>query len=109
MKRYIYSLGAAMLFASCAPVMAQAYYGSGPNVPVHWYIDAGGSVTTGQTSNYLDNGWNIGGGVQWRPSPGPFSLRADLSYARNDATNQLLAEGAAANQTQIDNGWADLF
>jgi len=29
------------------------------------------------------NGWNIGGGGQWRPAPGPFSLRGDLRYSRS--------------------------
>jgi hypothetical protein len=111
MKRYIYSLGTAMLLGTCVPALAQGYYyGPGPaDYPLHWYVDAGGTVTTGQTSNYLQDGWNVGGGVQWRPQPGPFSLRGDLSYSRNDATNQLLNEGSAQNQTQINNGWSDLF
>jgi hypothetical protein len=116
MKRYIYSmaysLGAVLLLGGTAPAMAQVYYGGyGPaaDYPLHWYVDAGYSATTGQTSNYLDNGWNIGGGVQWRPQPGPFSLRGDLSYSRYDATNQLLYEGSVENQTQINNGWGDIF
>ena len=111
MKRYIYSLGAVMLLGTCVPALAQGYYyGPAPaDYPLHWYVDVGGTVTTGQTSNYLQDGWSVGGGVQWRPQPGPFSLRADLTYSRNDATNQLLQEGAVENQTQIDHGWADLF
>ena len=109
MKRYMYSLGAVMLLAGAVPAMAQVYYGPGPTLPLHWYVDGGYSVTTGQTTNYLDNGWNIGGGVQWRPSPGPLSLRVDGSFSRYDATNQLLADGAQANQTYINNGWGDIF
>ena len=109
MKRYIYSLGAVMLLGSCVPAMAQGYFGRGDNYPLHWYVDGGFTATTGQTSNYLDNGWNIGGGLQWRPQPGPFSLRLDLSYNRNNATNQLLSEGSVADQTRIDDGWSDIF
>jgi Outer membrane protein beta-barrel domain len=107
MKRYIYSLGAVLLLGGCLPAVAQVYYG--PGLPVHWYVDGGYSVATGQTSNYLDNGWNLGGGVEWTPTPGPFSLRADLNFSRYDATHQLLAEGEQQNQTEIDDGWADIF
>lgn len=109
MKRYIYSLGAVVLLGSGVPALAQGYFGRGADYPLHWYVDGGYTVTTGQTANYLDNGWNVGGGLQWRPQPGPFSLRLDLSYSRNDATNRLLNEGSAADQTQIDDGWGDLF
>lgn len=109
MRRYIHCLAAVMLFGGCVPAFAQVYYGPGPDYPLHFYVDGGYSVTTGQTSNYLDNGWNIGGGVQWRPQPGPVSFRLDLSYNRNDATNRLLYEGSVADQTQIDHGWADIF
>jgi hypothetical protein len=83
MKRYIYSLGAVLLLGAGVPAMAQGYYyGPGPDLPLHFYVDGGYSVMTGQTSNYLDNGWNIGGGVQWRPAPGPFSLRGPRRAAR---------------------------
>jgi hypothetical protein len=108
MKRYIYSLGAVLLLGGCLPAMAQGYYGPG-GLPIHWYVDGGYSATTGQTSNYLDNGWNLGGGVEWIPVPGPFALRADLNFSRFDATHRLLAEGAQQNQTEIDDGWADVF
>lgn len=107
MKRYIHSVGAVLLLGGCLPAMAETYYV--PQYPVHWYVDGGYSVTTGQTNNYLDNGWNIGGGLQWYPAPGPFSLRADLNFSRYDATNQLLAEGSAADQTDINDGWGDIF
>ena len=86
MKRYIYSAGAVLLLGGCLPAMADTYYV--PQYPVHWYVDGGYSMTTGQTSNYLDNGWNIGGGVQWRPAPGPFSrrtMKSELSLASSSA------------------------
>jgi opacity protein-like surface antigen len=105
--------GAALLVGGSLPALAQGYYygpgGPGPYNPLHFYVEGGSTITTGQTSNYLDNGWNLGGGVQWRPAPGPFSLRLDLNYSRNDASNQLLDEGSAADQTRIDDGWSDIF
>ena len=47
MKRYICSLGAVMLLGSCVPVMAQGYFGPGPDHPLHWYVDGGFTATTG--------------------------------------------------------------
>jgi opacity protein-like surface antigen len=32
-----------------------------------------------------------------------------VKYSRNNATTQLLSEGAAANQTQINHGWSELW
>jgi Outer membrane protein beta-barrel domain len=115
MKRYIYSiaysLGAVVLLGSAAPAMAQMYYAPyapGPDFPLHWFVDAGYSATTGQTATYLDDGWNIGGGVQWRPQPGPFSLRGDLSYSRFNGTD---APGfsPSGNPVVVDNGWTNVF
>jgi Outer membrane protein beta-barrel domain len=113
MKRYVNSLGAVMLLGCCMPVLAQSYYVSpapGPDyAPANWYFAGGYTVATGEAANFVDNGWNVGTGVQWRPHPGPISLRWDFEYSRNDATSQLLSEGAAANQTEINHGWSDLF
>src|SRR5262249_30224596 len=113
MKRHAHSLGTVMLLCCCAPALAQGYYAgprSSPNYPpANWYFAGGYTVATGEAANFVNNGWNFGGGVQWRLSPGPISLRWDFEYSRNDATNQLLSEGAAANQTKINHGWSDLF
>ncbi len=112
MKRYIYSLGAVMLLGSCMPALAEGYYvGPAPapdHPPANWYFAGGYTAATGEAANFVNNGWNVGTGVQWQ-TPGPISLRLDFAYSRNDATNQLLTEGAAANQTQINHGWSDLF
>jgi len=112
MKRYVYSLGVVTLLACCLPVMAQSEYGgpAGSNfMPGKGYAAGGYTVVTGEAANFVDNGWNVGGGMQWQPGPGPIWLRLDFEYSRNDATHQLLGEGAAANQTRIDHGWSDLW
>jgi hypothetical protein len=113
MNRYVYSMGAVMLLGCCMSALAQGDYAGPAPVPDHppanWYFAGGYTVATGEAANFVNNGWNVGTGVQWRPHPGPISLRVDFEYSRNDATNQLLTEGTAANQTQINHGWSDLF
>jgi Outer membrane protein beta-barrel domain len=113
MKRYVYSMGAVMLLGCCMPALAQGYYGNPPPGPDHdvakGYFAGGYTVAKGEAANFVDNGWNVGGGVYWRLPSGPVSLRLDFAYSRNNATNQLLSEGAAANRTHIDHGWSDLF
>jgi hypothetical protein len=112
MKRYVHSMGAVMLLGCCMPAIAQSDYAGPPPGSDYKlggsYLAGGYTVATGEAANFVNNGWNAGGGVQWR-TPGPISLRLDFEYSRNNATNQLLTEGAAANQTQIDHGWSDLF
>ena len=101
MKRYVYSMGAVMLLGCWMPALAQGDY-AGPasgyeHPPANWYFAGGYTVATGEAANFVNNGWNVGSGVQWRPHPGPISLRVDFEYSRNNATSQLLTEGAAAN------------
>jgi opacity protein-like surface antigen len=111
MKRYICSLGALLLSGTCVPALAQVYdqvYDQ--QRPLQWHVDGGYAVTNGRTADFLDNGWTIGTGVQWRPVAGsPFSLRGDLHYSRFEATDQLLTLGEIVNQTRIDNGHGDIL
>ena len=97
-----------LLIGGCAPALAQVYQYDNPR-PIQWFIDGGASVTTGTTSDFLNSGWNIGTGFTVRPDPrAPFMLRAELNYNRFAATDQLLALGAAANQTSVDNGYGSV-
>jgi opacity protein-like surface antigen len=103
MKRYIWSLGAVLFVGSCVPALAQVY--DPQQRPLQWHIDAGYSLTTGRTADFLDNGWSIGSGVTWRPlADSPLALRADLTYTRFSATDRLLNLGEVVNQTRIDDG-----
>ena len=101
MKRYVYSMGAVMLLGCCMPALAQGYFGGPPadadyNLPKR-YFAGGYTVATGEAANFVNNGWNVGTGLQWRLGPSPVSLRLDFEYSRNNATDQLLSEGAAAS------------
>ncbi len=106
-KYYVYSMGAVVLLGCCMPVLAGGH--SPEDTVANVYFAGGYTVATGEAARFVDNGWNVGGGIQWRLAPGPVSLRLDFEYSRNKATNQLLSEGAAANQTQINHGWSELF
>jgi opacity protein-like surface antigen len=104
MKSYIYSVGAALLVSSSVPVPAQDYYEYQP-LPIQWHVDGGYSVATGRTADFLDNGWTVGGGFQWKPAPdAPFAIRTDLHYSRFEATDKLLTLGEIQDQTRIDHG-----
>lgn len=99
------ALGALLALACAAPAMAQFYYSGEGYRPLHWQVDGGYSITSGTTSEYLQNGWTFGGGLSWYPSPlVPAALRLDLSYSEYNATNSLLRQGASYLQTRIDSG-----
>ncbi len=112
LKRSLGLLAALLLMSVSGRAPAQAYYEQvyRPWQPVHWHLEAGYSPTLGQTSQYLDGGWTIGGGLTWQPHPGtPLALRADLDYSYFYATRNLIAINEQANQTQIDNGYGEVF
>jgi opacity protein-like surface antigen len=99
------ALCAPLLLACAAPAMAQFYYSGEPYRPLRWQIEGGYSPTVGTTSDYLQGGFSLGGGVTWSPSPlVPLALRLDLSYSEYNATNNLLYQNATALQTEIDSG-----
>jgi opacity protein-like surface antigen len=73
--------------------------------PVRWHIAGGYSETTGRTSDYLQGGWIVSGGLTWRPQPTqPWALRLDAHYSDYDATTRLINEGTVATQRRIDDG-----
>ncbi|HEY7996725.1 MAG TPA: outer membrane beta-barrel protein [Steroidobacteraceae bacterium] len=90
---------------------AQYYYtpASPDSRPVSVYVMGGFNEPTGQTSNILQGGWDIGFGVAFRQPGSPLALRLELNYAQNNATNQLLNQGTQESGLQINSGWADLF
>ncbi|MGH8220501.1 MAG: outer membrane beta-barrel protein [Steroidobacteraceae bacterium] len=104
-SKALYGLAALLALPCASPVMAQFYY-SGQSVrPLHWQIEGGYSPTVGTTSDYLQGGWTLGGGLTWYPSPiTPVGLRLDLSYSEYNATHNLLLQSETTLQTQIDSG-----
>jgi opacity protein-like surface antigen len=109
MKSYICTVGAALLIGAAAQAPAQTYQTFPPERLFQWHIEGGGAVTTGRTADFLNSGWNIGTGFTWRPShDAPIALRADLSYSRFNATNQLISLGEVVNQTRIDDGFGQI-
>jgi hypothetical protein len=56
--------------------------------PVHFAIEGGPTVTAGSTSDYLDDGGNVGVGISFFPSRSlPVGLRVDGSWTRLDANH----------------------
>jgi len=99
------ALGALLTLACASPAMAQYYYSGKSYRPLRWQIEGGYSPTVGTTSDYLQGGWTLGGGVTWYPSPqSPAGLRLDLSYSEYNATHNLLVQNETALQTEIDSG-----
>lgn len=107
---YIRCIATAMLLGLAGtPALAQygypQRYDDGAQRPIRWHVEGGYAVTTGQTVDYLVNGWSVGGGFTFRPSPAsPFSLRTDLSFSQFGATKSLITLGEEQNQTYIDDG-----
>jgi hypothetical protein len=69
--------------------------------PLAGQIEGGYTVTQGQASTALRNGWNGGLGITWSPIAAlPFAFRIDGSYSRFDETNrslQLAAQRSGAS------------
>jgi len=111
MTRYVYPLGALLLFAAWAEAPAQNYTEQyyAPQQHVHWHLDTGYVAPTGQISDALDGGWTIGGGFTWQPDfSSPLALRTDLNYSRFGATRQLIGINEALDQTEIDDGYGEI-
>jgi opacity protein-like surface antigen len=78
--------------------------------PWDWRINAGGALTAGNSSNYLNAGWTVGGGVSYRRQPqSRFSLQLDLGYADFNASRKLVDLGQQKVQYSIDSGYGDVW
>jgi opacity protein-like surface antigen len=72
--------------------------------PIEAQIEGGGTVTTGSTSKYLNDGTNVGFGLTWFPtSVIPLGLRVDGSYSTFTETRQSLF--LASQNTGANAAW----
>ena len=78
--------------------------------PVSWMMNAGYAATVGHTSDYLQGGWTIGGGVAFKLQPSsPFAVQFDLAYADFQATHNLINLGQANTAFRIDDGRGEVW
>jgi hypothetical protein len=73
------------------PVYVRQYWWESPELvyrPVHFAIEGGYTATAGSTSDYLNDGGNVGIGFSFFPSRTlPLGLRIDGSWSRFDASH----------------------
>lgn len=107
MRRYLYPLAALLLTGLWTEAPAQMYRepDDAPQEQLHWHMDFGYNVTTGQTANSLRDGGSLGGGLSWQPDDGsPLALRADVHYSRFDTTRRVIG----FDQTIGNRGYAGI-
>lgn len=76
----------------------------------HWHVMGGFSEPIGTTSDYLQGGYAIGGGLTLVPSAtSPLTWRFDLSYAGHDASSELINLGQQSTNVQINGGTVQLW
>lgn len=76
-----------------------------PYQSLRWDIAAGGNITQGTTSQYLDNGWTFEAGLTWFPAyQSLVGVRLDVNYSRFDATHQFIERSTRFANTEIDGG-----
>ncbi len=83
---------------------------AGTSGPVRGYVGVGYAQPLGEADNSLEGGWNVSGGMIWRPAPAkPFGLRVDLGYDRWNATQSAINNIAGAGSAIIDGGYASMI
>ena len=76
--------------------------------PLAWQIEGGDTITQDSAAAALRDGWNLGLGLTWYPSPSlPLGLRADGTYSRFGETWNSLSQYASAGMPTF--GHEDLY
>jgi hypothetical protein len=110
MTRHAQAVSALLLSGMAVQAFAQGPgYGYYDSQPVQITIQGGAAVTTGTTSTFLDSGYTLGAGVLWHPEPGPLAFRTTFDYTRLAASQQLISDAAAVNQTNINGGSGQIY
>lgn len=77
---------------------------------VQWHVMGGYSDPLGTTSDYLQGGYQIGGGLTFLPSrTSPLDWRFDLDYAEHNATSRLIGIGQQNTNLEIDSGTGQIW
>jgi opacity protein-like surface antigen len=72
-------------------------------------VEGGYSFTEGRTRDYLDNGFIVSGGVDWRQPGNLLGLRAQAHLGVHQASDDLIELGARQTQVRVDDGTGTLF
>jgi len=89
---------------SLAAASLAAAQGPPPEKPLRWHIEGGYSITSGRTRDYLDNGFLVSGGVDWRQPGRNYGLRAQAHLGVHQASDELIELGAQQTQLRVDDG-----
>jgi opacity protein-like surface antigen len=98
---YLFSLVTAMALAPAAYAQETS--------PVRWDIHGGYSEPSGTTSDYVQGGWDFGGGVTFREPGSALGLRLDFDYSSYNATHQAAQVGSILTGLRVDGGHADVW
>jgi opacity protein-like surface antigen len=102
MKRWI-RLTAPAIFAVAMAVPGAAH-AQATKKQVQGYVAGGYVLSEGDTADYVNDGWEISGGVIWRPAAGTnFGIRFDAGWDWFDANNKTVDIAQAAG-LRVDDG-----
>lgn len=96
---------AALIAAVPAPAQAQ------DKKELQGYVAGGFSIPQGEANEWVQDGWNISGGVIFRPNPSaPFGVRFDLGYSYMEANSKAInTANAGSGQLRVDDGYMSVW
>ena len=94
----------ALAIATTIPVFADT------GEPVRGYVAGGYVEPIGAAGDALGGGFNISGGVVWKPSPARgLGVRADLGFNLWNASQTAIDNFAGTGSALVDSGYASMF
>lgn len=104
MRRFFVIAGVMMLLIAASATGAAA-----ADKPLRWHFDTGFSGVAGKPGDVIEDGWTIGFGAAWSPSPThPVSYRFDVSYDWWDLeTGDIDTDGIPGAEFRVDDGDMD--
>jgi hypothetical protein len=104
---------AAPAAATPPPPTIVAVSSLGPTLKYHpfaWQIEGGYTITQGDSTKTLNDGFNTGLGMTWYPSAAlPLAFRIDGNYSNFQQNTQSLALASQALGTYITNGYQEQY